>query len=218
MSIGPRIPRGFTLVEAVVTVGMLAAFAVVVYPAVIRQMERAEPVRTLGDLTNVRTGIEAFGVNVRPNQPHDIEDLSNALRTVLPDSTARGVLYSATDSANWTGPYITLSVMANAADTAAVVVTGFGATILNRLPLFDVDAANGGDSVNTAHVANAEFVSVLVKGLAGSAFNAINLLVDGSGEATAATRRQQGRFRCPGAVPVDTDSCVSAFYLAVSVR
>jgi prepilin-type N-terminal cleavage/methylation domain-containing protein len=210
--------RGFTLVETVVTVGIVAALAAVVYPAVVKQFDSADPTRAAEDFNNLKTGIETFGVNVRPHQPHDIEDLANVLRTVAPDSTARGALYSAADSANWIGPYITLSVAANVADDATVITTGFGGTILNRLPLFDVDAANGGDTVNTSNVASAEFVSVLTKGLTGAAFNAINLLIDGPSESTAATRRQQGRFRCPGAAPLDTDACTSAFYLAVSVR
>lgn len=210
--------RGFTLVETVVTVGIVAALAAVVYPAVVRQFDSADPTRVAEDLGNIKTAIEAFGVNVRPNQPHDLEDLVNVLRTVAPDSTARGALYTASDSSNWTGPYVTLSVAANAADNAAVVTTGYAATILSRLPLFDQDAANGGDSVNTSGVASADFVSLIVKGLSGSAFNAINLLIDGPNETTATQRRQLGRFRCPGAGPLDTDACTSAFYLAVSVR
>lgn len=210
--------RGFTLVETVVTVGIVAALAAVVYPAVVKQFDSADPTRALEDLSNIKTGIETFGVNVRPNQPHDIEDLGNVLQTVSPDSTARGALYTALDSTNWVGPYITLSIPANRAAADTVVTTGFGGVILNRLPLYNVDAANGGDSVSTTNIATAEFVSILVKGLSGSAFNAINLLIDGPGEATAAARRQQGRFRCPGAGPTDTAACTSAFFLAVSVR
>jgi hypothetical protein len=85
--------------------------------------------------------------------------------------------------------------------------------------LFDVDAATaGGDTVPTNNAALAEFVAIHVKGLSGAAFNAINLLIDGPTEALAATRRQTGRFRCPGAAPLDTDPCTNAYYLATPLR
>src|SRR4051794_14802002 len=102
--------RGFTLVETVVTVGIIAALAAVVYPTVVRQFDTADPTRAAEDLNNVRTGIEAFGINVRPNQPKDIEDLANLITNAAPDSTARGALYSTADINNWKGPYIALSL------------------------------------------------------------------------------------------------------------
>ena len=210
--------RGFTLVETVVSVGIVAALAAVVYPAVVKQFDAADPTRVAEDLSNLKTGIETFGVNVRPNQPKDIEDLANVLTTAAPDSTARGALYSATDVANWKGPYVTLSVPTATASNDTVVTTGFGGVILNRLGLFDVDVANGGDTVTTPNVANAEFLVIRINGLTGAAFNAVNLLIDGAQESTAALRRQNGRLRCPGAAPLDTDACASAYYFAVSVR
>ena len=210
--------RGFTLVETVVSVGIVAALAAVVYPAVVKQFDTADPTRAAEDLGNIKTGIEVFGVNVRPNQPKDIEDLANLITSAAPDSTARGALYSGTDIANWNGPYVTLSVPAATASNDTVLTTGFGGVILNRLGLFDTGVANGGDTVTTPSVANAEFIAVRVNGLTGAAFNAINLLIDGAQESTAASRRQNGRLRCPGAAPLDTDACVSAYYLAVSVR
>jgi prepilin-type N-terminal cleavage/methylation domain-containing protein len=62
--------RGFTLVETVVTVGIVAALAAVVYPTVVKQFDSADPAKTAEDLNNITTAIEVFGVNVRPQQPH----------------------------------------------------------------------------------------------------------------------------------------------------
>ncbi len=213
--------RGFTLVETVVSVGIVAALAAVVYPAVVKQFDSADPTRAAEDLGNIKTGIEVFGVNVRPNQPKDIEDLTNRITSSLPDSTARGALYTASDIANWNGPYVTLAIPALAASNDTAVTTGFGGAIVNRLGLYDVDIADGGDTVATGSVTSAEFVAVRIKGLSGSAFNAINLLLDGRVESTAALRRKGGRFRCSSpavAAPADTDACANAYYLAVSVR
>lgn len=211
--------RGFTLVETVVTVGIIAALAAVVYPTVVRQFDTADPTRAAEDLNNVRTGIEAFGINVRPNQPKDIEDLANQITVAAPDSTARGALYTATDLTNWKGPYVALSLPATLAANDTAITTGFGAAIVNRLALFDIGPANGGDSVSTPNAANAEFIAVRLKGLSGAAFNAINELIDGPTESSAIVRRQAGRFRCPGAAaPLDTDLCLDAYYLASPSR
>jgi len=210
---------GFTLVETVVTVGIIAALAAVVYPTVVRQFDNADPTRAAEDLGNVRTGIEAFGINVRPNQPKDIEDLANQITIAAPDSSARGALYTTSDVNNWHGPYIALSLPVTMAANDTAITTGFGAAVVNRLGLYDIGPANGGDTVSTPNAANAEFIAVRLKGLSGAAFNAINELVDGPTESTAIVRRHAGRFRCPGAAaPLDTDLCTDAYYLASPIR
>src|SRR5438552_7816525 len=76
--------RGFTLVETVVTVGIIAALAAVVYPTVVKQFDSADPTRVAEDLGNVRTGIETFSINVRPLQPKDVEDLANLITNAAP--------------------------------------------------------------------------------------------------------------------------------------
>lgn len=214
--------RGFTLVETVVTVGVIAVLAAVVYPQVVKQFDSADPARLAEDLNNITTGIEMFGVNARPQQPDDIEDL-----VIRPDpaggsadSTARGALYSATEAANWLGPYIGISTAIDPGNEVTVVTTGFAATILSHLGLFDVDDATptGGDTVSTAGVAAADFLVVRITGLSGVAFNAVNLLIDGPTENTALLRRQQGRLRCTYGVQTDVTACPIAFYLATPLR
>ena len=206
--------RGFTLVETVVTVGIVAALAAVVYPTVVRQLDSADPTRMAEDLNNIRTGVETFGVNVRPNQPKDIEDLANLLRSVAPDSTARGALYTPSDSANWKGPYIAISVPEALAANDTAVTSGFGAPILNRLKLYDADITN--DTVPSPGT-GAEFVAARILNLSGAAFNAVNLLIDGPTEASAAPRRANGRFRCP-AGGADAVACPNAYYLLDPIR
>jgi prepilin-type N-terminal cleavage/methylation domain-containing protein len=219
MRTGRKSRRGFTLVETVVTVGIVAALAAVVYPTVVKQFDSADPTRAAEDLNNIRTGIETFGVNVRPLQPKDLEDLANLITNAAPDSSARGALYTAADIANWNGPYIALSVSAAMASNDTAIVTGFSAALINRLGLFDIGVANGGDTVPTNNANNAEFIAVRLKGLSGAAFNAINELIDGPTEATPVNRRHLGRFRCPGtAAPLDTDACTDAYYLASPIR
>jgi prepilin-type N-terminal cleavage/methylation domain-containing protein len=212
---------GFTLVEMVVTVGIVAALAAVVYPTVVKQLDSADPARVAEDLNNITTGVETFGVNVRPNQPQELEDLINAIQPAAAgDSTALGAAYSVADAAAWKGPYIAISVPATTARNAQIITTGFDATINNRLPLYDIDVGTtGGDTVPTSTSVNGDYVSVLISGLSGAAFNAINELIDGPAESTPVLRRHTGRFRCPGAAaPLNTDPCTAAYYLSSPLR
>jgi prepilin-type N-terminal cleavage/methylation domain-containing protein len=219
--------RGFTLIETVVTVTIVAALAAVVYPVVIKQIDSADPARVAEDLNNIRTGIETFNLNVRPQQPEDIEDLVNELNAS--DDNAFGADYTLpVDSSNWVGPYVTLSVPDATAGNAQVNSSGFGVTMQNTLPLFDIDDTDpvGGDSIanraNTTQQLAADFVAVVIINISGAAFTAINELIDGPAENSVTLRRNSGRFRCPypsaSAPTADTDACTAAYYLASPVR
>ena len=213
--------RGFTLVETVVTVGIIAALAAVVYPTVVKQFDTADPARVAEDRGNIRTGLEAFGVNVRPQLPGDIEDLIN--RPIITagtlDSTSTGSVYTSIEQAAWLGPYVALSALPTVGQTDTVAVTGFSARVINRLNTYDLTAAAfvGGDTVPYGDP-TADFVAVRLVGLSGAAFNAANQLIDGPMEADATTRRSSGRFRCPAAVYADNAPCANAYFLAVPTR
>lgn len=213
--------RGFTLVETVVTVGIVAALAAVVYPAVVKQFDIADPARTAEDLNNIRTAVDAFGVNVRPQHPADIEDLvfQPSDTAGATDVSSRGSPYTPTEIQAWLGPYLGASVApGDPSGDVVVVTTGYGAQILNRLARYDIQAATaGGDTVISTSPA-ADFITVLVKGLSAPAFNAVNTLIDGPSETTDALRRHAGRFRCPGAFVTGAEPCISAFYLLAPIR
>jgi hypothetical protein len=190
----------------------------------VKQFDTADPTRAAEDLGNLGTSIETFGVNIRPHQPGKIEQLTNPLGVASATYlNARGIQYTLTDSSNWRGPYLGLAVPANTAANAIVMTTAFGATISNRLSLFDLaGSAFGGDTVTTANVANAEFIAVRIQGLSAAAFNAINQAIDGPSEVSVAQRRLGGRFRCPGedapGAAADTACTRGAFYLASPIR
>lgn len=213
--------RGFTLVETVVTVGIIAALAAIIYPTVIKQFDTADPARVAEDLGNIRTGLEAFGVNVRPQLAGDIEDLINRPIVIAGtlDSTSTGSAYTAIEQAAWLGPYVALAALPTVGQTDTVAVTGFNARIINRLNTFDIAAATfvGGDTVALGDP-TADFVAIRIVGLSGAAFNAVNQLIDGPMEADATTRRSSGRFRCPAAAYVDNAPCANAYFLAVPTR
>ena len=226
---GRKNRRGFTLVETVVSVGIVAALAAVVYPQVVRQFDSADPTRAAEDLNSIRVAIETFGVNVKLQQPHDIEDLTNQISTLAADDlNARGTAYTSTEAAMWLGPYLNLNIdAATAGNSTVVMTTGFDGVITNRLSLFDPVVAGGfgGDTVTTANYANAipgGFIAVKVMGLSAAGFNAINELIDGPQENTVTLRRLSGRFRCPGedapGAAADTACTRGAFYLAVPLR
>ena len=212
--------RGFTLIETVVTVGIVATLAAVVVPQVVKQFDNVDPARLAEDLNNIRTGIEAFTVNVK-SQPGDLEDLVNQIGdqgtdAQSRDSTIQNVVYSAADSSAWIGPYISASIdtSAHGSDTD-ILSTGFGAPINNSLRAFDVHATNGGTTVAHGNVA-ADFVAIQVDDLSTTQFRAVNELIDGISEnADDNTRAKNGRFRCPAAT---YSSGISCYYLAVPIK
>lgn len=220
---GGRGRRGFTLLETVVTVGIVATLAAVVYPQVVKQMDTADPTRVAEDLKSLQTAIETFSINVRPHQPGDIADLVNAIKST--DLNVLGAAFDAgADVPRWKGPYVGLSVVDAALATDIAVTTGFEGQILNGFVLFDIDPGTpenkGGDVVSNA--ANAEYVVIQIDNLTGAAFNAINLLIDGPVEDSPTERRWLGRLRCPNPVaaldPVDTDACLMAYFLVTPLK
>lgn len=215
--------RGFTLIETVVTVGIVAALAAVVYPQVVKQFDAADPARAAEDIVNIGTAVSSFGINVRPHFPSDIEDLANTPATTG-DSTAEGSLYTTSEIASWLGPYVGIAVSPTAAQTDTVAITGFGGRVINRIHPYDLDAAtmtNGGDTISLlTATASADFLAIRIVGLSAASFNAINEVIDGPTEVGTVRMRDTGRFRCPfsGAAPADNAPCPNAYYLVVPAR
>src|SRR5688572_9859014 len=122
--------RGFTLIETVVTVGIVAAMAAVVIPQVAKQFDTADPTRIQNDLKNLQTAMETYFVNVK-ELPADIDDLSNPLiatqDTIIGSATTVSV--NTAVASLWKGPYVDLAVPLDA-DFDAAFTTGYGARIV----------------------------------------------------------------------------------------
>jgi prepilin-type N-terminal cleavage/methylation domain-containing protein len=217
---GARGRRGFTLIETVVTVGIVATLAAVVVPQVVKQFDLADPARVAEDLNNIRTGIEVFAANVK-SQPGDLEDLANQIGDFGAndpadrDSSIQNFPYSTADSLAWRGPYIGANIDSSAhGSNADVLTTGFGVPINNSLRAYDIDAADGGATVAHGNTA-ADFVAIQIDDLNTTAFRAVNEILDGASETTDADRAKKGRFRCPAATYASGISC---YYLATPIK
>lgn len=124
--------KGFTLVEVLVILAILAALAAILVPTVSNQVRKADVGRVTGDLTNLRTGVEAMLVNVH-RYPGDIEDLVSPIDGT--DFDINGDAYPAGLLSRWEGPYIDRSIT-----DGGTLETGFGALILDE---FAADTIGG---------------------------------------------------------------------------
>src|SRR6476620_12801385 len=75
-SASSRTKAGFTLVETVVTVGLLAVLAAFVVPSVIRKADAADPVKVANDLNAISTALQTFTSDMKGILPGDIQDLT----------------------------------------------------------------------------------------------------------------------------------------------
>ena len=156
---------GFTLVEVLVILAILAALAAILVPTVANQVRKADVGHVTGDLNNLRTGVEAFLVNVH-RYPGDVEDLGTPITGT--DTDINGDAYAAGLIARWEGPYIDRVV----AD-AGTLETGFGAEIQDNFLV-------------TAHpVSGIDYLTVRLMSLAAPEFDDIDADVDGGDGAAA---------------------------------
>src|SRR3954463_10947333 len=72
----PKRRNGFTLIETVVTVGLLAVLAAFVVPSVIRKTDSADPVKVANDLNAISTALQTFTSDMKGVMPGDIQDLT----------------------------------------------------------------------------------------------------------------------------------------------
>lgn len=196
--------KGFTLIEILVVLLILSVLVAILAPGVIAQLGKEDPVRVAEDLTAVKTGVNLFRLNMRPDFPGDLEDLA-----VSPSSVDAAFGASAgslsTVATDWKGPYVDASIPEHAISTSQTIPTGFGGTIksLFRKCL----AADGACASESQTTAGKGFLSVVITGLDASKFEEINDLLDGEAETATTTT---GKFR-QGA------SASEAVYLAAPV-
>jgi len=205
-SASSRTKAGFTLVETVVTVGLLAVLAAFVVPSVIRKADAADPVKVANDLNAISTAIQTFTSDMKGIMPGDIQDLT---QPVLVNSVCNQVspcdsvlthrsAYTASEAVLWRGPYLAASVERN---PNAMLRSGYVADISNTLIRFDAvngvpewcQLNSGGSVICNGFIAtNPLFAAVRVTGLNRAQAIQINAIIDGANELNAGF---EGRFR-----------------------
>lgn len=222
-----RTRGGFTLIETVVTVGLIAVLAAFVVPSVLKKADAADPVKVANDLNSISTAVQTFASDVKGALPGDLEDLTEPLLTnnncnnFNPcDSTVTHTdIYTPQQVKLWKGPYLAASIMP---DPTSAIRSGYVANIHNTLTRFD--AISGVPefcpSVGTSQVpcagfvaTNPLFVSVRVDSLNLAQAQIVNDIIDGPNETQPGL---QGRFRFP--TPATPTRLASpAYFLAAPV-
>jgi prepilin-type N-terminal cleavage/methylation domain-containing protein len=208
---------GFTLVETIVTLGLLAVLAAFVVPTVVQKAGAGDPVKVVSDLSAMRTGLETFQT--------DVGGIPNQVRMLLVQPTVANHLVDSVTAlkqgnvAAWNGPYLNAEIGALPQDSIA---TGFRSYIYNAVVRYDatnnaaefyVIAGSGtGGSFNTA---NTLFAAVTVSGLSTRQAQLINRLIDGDDDTDVlagqnAGANVQGRFRYDAP---NANGFVVAYYL-----
>jgi prepilin-type N-terminal cleavage/methylation domain-containing protein len=212
-------PRaGFTLVETIVTLALLAVLAAFVVPTVVQKAGAGDPVKVVSDLNAIRTGLETFQT--------DVGGVPNSLRMLLVQPTVANhfidsvTVMKASQAAAWNGPYLNAEIGALPRDSMA---TGFKSYVYNSVSRYDgatnaaeFYALSGSGTGGTFSPLNTIFAAVTVTGLTTRQAQLINRLIDGdndldvlAGPNTGAN--VQGRFRYD--VP-NANAIVVAYYLA----
>lgn len=200
---------GFTLIEILVALILISLLVAAVFPVVTQQARRADAPRLASDLTNIRTGVEVFNVNLRNRFPTGLNTLAHPVADTQLEFGTRE--YNASHVTRWDGPYIDAAVPA---DGTGSVISGFGGVIENDFVLYDVatGAATGGQVAATLD--DAAFLAVSITGLDESSFVELNNLLDGDADDVVNNGRFTGKLRSPGA----SADYGQAYYLAVPFR
>lgn len=212
-----RSRAAFTLVETIVTLGLLAVLAAFVVPTVVQKAGAGDPVKVVSDLGALRTGLETFQTDIGgvPNQIHML---------LVQPSVANHLVDSVTplkqgQAVAWNGPYLNAEIGSAAADS---IGTGFRAYVHNHIARFDATTntlefylPGGGGTGGTFNRLNTLFSAVTITGLTTRQAQLVNRLIDGDddtdvliGPNTGANI--QGRFRYD--VP-NANAIVVAYYL-----
>jgi prepilin-type N-terminal cleavage/methylation domain-containing protein len=213
-SVPPRRRGGFTLIETIVTVGLIAVIAAFVVPTVIQKAGSGDPVKVQNDLNTVRTAIETFATDIKNGYPHQISTLTakpTPGTDVFLDSTAM----TATQIAVWNGPYMGATISSNVGDSLA---TGFTAYIMNFIDRYDAihnvpeHKADGTLTGAPYSSTSTLYAAVQVHGLTATQAKTLNALFDGQSDVNLGDgSNTTGRFRFSAP---NSSNIVVAYYLA----
>ncbi|MDB4876515.1 MAG: Type secretion system protein [Gemmatimonadetes bacterium] len=207
---------GFTLIETIVTVGLISVLAAFVIPTVIQKASAADPVKVQNDLNAIRQGMETFAGDVKAGFPNQVRVLTSVPLTTnhLIDSTT---LISAGQILIWNGPYLASTIGTNPMDSLA---TGYSGYIMNHIQRYDIINNAGefyGGAGPTHFSANSTlFASLRIDGLTALQAAIINAMIDGVDDVNVgsgllhAGANASGRFRFDP--PVNGN--VTAYFLA----
>lgn len=212
---------GFTLIETVVTIGLIAAMAAFVVPSVMNQAGSANPVKVANDLNSVGVAVQSFGADLKGVLPGDLEDLVTlpiaetqcSVGVVCDSTVTHAVGYTVDEVELWKGPYLAASI---SDDPQAVLRSGYIANVENRLLRFDATtgapefcSSAGSTLQRCAGFLSTDplFVAVKVDSLTAGQAAIVNGIVDGPKEKHPGL---EGRFRYP-------DSGSPAYYLAAPI-
>jgi prepilin-type N-terminal cleavage/methylation domain-containing protein len=183
--------EGFTLIEVLVTLILLAVLAAAVFPVVTKQSDSADPVRAASDLAAIRAGVEAFRLDARPNWPADLEDLAYA--PVAGDPDLNGNAFDHADK--WKGPYLDVALdTANAAvATGLAFTTGFDGEIQNDFVCLSTGITPLANWPASADCANGNVIAVEIQELSALEAEKLEASIDNS-----AALNLTGKFRHAG--------------------
>ncbi|MEO6876932.1 MAG: type II secretion system protein [Gemmatimonadaceae bacterium] len=189
---------GFTLIETIVTVGIIAVLAAFVVPTVIQKAGVGDPVKVQNDLNTVRTGLETYATDSKAGFPRLLFALTakpTAGTSRMIDSTAM----TANQVAKWNGPYMSATITNAAGDSMA---TGYTAYMMNFIDRYDITANvpehKPDGSVDPAFLnTNTLFGAIQIHGLTLAQGIALNTLIDGGSDVsvTADSSNITGRLR-----------------------
>jgi len=195
---------GFTLIETIVTIGLLAVIAAFVIPTVIQKAGAGDPVKVQNDLTAIQTALSTFATDSKAGFPRLIVSLTSrpTVASELIDQSPGGTLpMTANQVTAWNGPYLGATLNANPIAQKDSIGTGFLAYIMNHVVRYDAttdapefDSAFSTPSGSTFSTANTLFAAVQVHGLTLAQAQKLNTLIDGTGDPSSATNGT-GRFR-----------------------
>jgi len=222
---------GFTLIETVVTVGLIAVLAAFVIPTVIQKAGTADPVKVQNDLGAIQTALSTFGSDLKGLYPANLNSLTTKISTASSTSTLLDgtTAYDETQVAQWNGPYIGATIPQD-----GKLATGYAAFLSDNLANYDATgnsysiaggsykALDGGGVVTPADAAT-HFVGVQITGLTIAQVKTLNKLIDGSNDGSYASSgtaplvaNMTGRLRYNQTEAADL-APTKVFYLVVPV-